>query len=49
MPDHLPTYPWEDPEVQAKAIADWEAKGLPPTPGLAFKWKVPKVARENHW
>ena len=47
MPTQLVTYEWED---RAEAIIEeYESKGLPPTPGAATQWEMPKAARTASW
>mmetsp|Transcript_7347 Transcript_7347/g.21630 ORF Transcript_7347/g.21630 Transcript_7347/m.21630 type:complete len:223 (-) Transcript_7347:38-706(-) len=45
--DQLVTYAWE-PDADA-ILADLKAKGLPPTGGVPFKWKLPASARQAQW
>lgn len=45
--DQLVHYSWE-PQADA-VLADLQAKGLPPTPGLPYKWTLPETARQAQW
>ena len=45
--DQLITYAWE-PDAD-EILADLQAKGLPPTPGAAYKWTLPESARQAQW
>ena len=45
--DQLITYAWE-PDAD-EILADLKAKGLPPTPGAAYKWTLPESARQAQW
>ena len=45
--DQLITYAWE-PDAD-EILADLKAKGLPPTPGAAYKWTLPASARQAQW
>ncbi|CAM9805479.1 unnamed protein product [Chrysoparadoxa australica] len=47
--NHNVHYAWEDKASAVEIIEDCKTKGLPPVPGVPYKWNEPALRRQAQW